>query len=264
MDGRPVSEDFTIDWVDGIGLFTITRPRRLNAATRAVMQGLSAALDEAEGGRARLLIVTGEGERSFCAGTDLAESQGLTPEQVDAKSNFARGLMVRLARSPITSIAALNGLAFGGGLEIAMACTMRVAAAHASVALPEIKLGVLPSYGGTQLLPPLIGRARALDMMMTGRTVPAAEALAIGLVDRVAAEGTPVLDDAMALARLLGGYSATALAALRRCVAAAGDTLTDTGIAVEAEEVARIPHSADAKEGIAAFLEKRPPVFNRA
>jgi len=254
--------DFEIEWLDDVALFRLKRPNRLNAASRAIMHGLSDCFDAAEAGRARFVIVTAAGDRAFCAGTDLKESQSLDAGAVDAKTDFSRALMVRIARSPIISIAAINGLAFGGGLELAMACTFRIAAAHASFALPEIKLGLLPAYAGTQLLPALIGPSRALDIMVTGRTVDAAEALAIGLVNRVLTPGVPVVEEALAMAGRLAAFSADAIDALRRCIDAARPVLGDEGLAVEQREVQRLWHGPDAVEGVRAFLEKRSPLFN--
>jgi enoyl-CoA hydratase len=161
-------------------------------------------------------------------------------------------------------VAALNGLAFGGGLELAMACTFRISTAHALLSLPEIKLGVLPSYGGTQFLPALIGKALALDLALTGRSIPAAEALAIGLINRVASTEKPLLDQALEFARSITNHSRLAVNSLQRCIAAAGAVVTEEGLAVEAAEVHLVEASEDAREGVRAFLEKRPPVFNRS
>ena len=154
--------DYTTDWGETHCILRLTRPSKLNAITLAILDGLEACLDELEKGRARALVIIGEGERAFSSGTDLSESVGLDADANRAKVRRARALFLRLHRSPITSIAALNGLAYGGGLELALACTFRIAAPDARMALPEIKLGVLPAYGGTQLLPAVIGAPRAL------------------------------------------------------------------------------------------------------
>ncbi|GGC61426.1 enoyl-CoA hydratase/isomerase family protein [Chelatococcus reniformis] len=257
------SDDCEIEWLEGGGIFRITRQAKLNAVTRAVLDGLASALTELEGGRGHFLLIHGQGDKAFCAGTDLAEIMQMSDEAAAAKTDLARDLFVRLSRSPVISVAAINGLAYGGGLELAMCSTFRVAAPHVSVSLPEIKLGVLPSYGGTQFLPALVGRARALDMMLTGRSVPAAEALAMGLLDRVVAAGESVLDAAEALARTVTGFSRAAVNGIRRCVEVSGDTVTRAGLDVEAAEARAATASPDAKEGIAAFLEKRRPIFNR-
>lgn len=255
--------DFSIELLPEGALFRIERPAKLNALTRAVMKGLSDCIDTLEAHRARLLIITGRGERAFCAGTDLGELKGLTLDERREKSDASRALLVRLHRSPLLSLAAVNGLAFGGGLELAMACTLRLASAHASFSLPEVKLGLVPAYAGTQLLPALIGKARALDLMLTGRTVDAHEALSIGLIHRLAHPDSDLEGQALAFARDITRWSPTALQAIRNCVHAAGDALTDEGLAVERNEVNTNYNSADAHEGMAAFLEKRTPRFSR-
>ncbi len=245
---------------DGV-VFTITRGRRLNALTRPVLDGLAACLDAHESGDARFIVVTAEGDRAFCAGTDLAELSGLDDTQREAKNGFARDLLLRLSRSRLVSVAAINGLAYGGGLELAMACTLRISAAHARFCLPEIRLGVLPSYGGTQFLPAIVGPARALDLMLTARVLDADEALAMGLVSRLCTDAARLRDDALALARSVTGFSRVAIDGIRAAVAAAGTQPTDEGLAVEARHAAVAMRSDDGREGVAAFLEKRAPVF---
>jgi len=259
---RP-GEAFTIDPLPEGAVFTIERPAKLNALTKPVLEGLAACIDALEAQGARLLVVTGRGERAFCAGTDLAELTGLAMPARMAKTAMARDLLVRLSRSRLTSVAAVNGLAYGGGLELAMACTLRIAAPHAALSLPEVKLGLLPAYAGTQFLPAIVGKARALEIMMTGRAIAAPEALAIGLVHRIADPRTPVLDQALAFGREVVRWSPSALAAIRRCVDAAGAEVTDAGLAAEDAAVRENFDSADAREGVAAFLAKRPAVFGQ-
>jgi enoyl-CoA hydratase len=253
--------DFTIDWQGECAFFRLTRPAKLNAITVAILEGLEACCDQLDSGRGRALIVTGEGDRAFCAGTDLTESASLGAEASRAKSDRARDLVVRIQRSSWTSIAALNGLAYGGGLELALACTFRVASPGVRMALPEIKLGVLPSYAGTQLLPALVGRSRALDLMLTGRAVEAEEAVALGLVDRLAPDPSSVLAEARLLADTVLAHSQFAIDRIRRCVEVAGSVVTDEGLAVEAAAVDEAMASEDAKEGVVAFLQKREPEF---
>jgi enoyl-CoA hydratase len=250
--------DFTIETLPEGALFRIERPAKMNALTRAVVQGLGDCMSDLEQRRARLLVITGAGDRAFCAGTDLGELQGLTLEERMAKSDVARALLVRLHRSKLISVAGMNGLAYGGGLELALACTLRIAAPHVKMSLPEVKLALVPAYAGTQLLPAVIGRARALDMMLTGRAVDASEAHAMGLIHRVAATDSPIANQAIAFGRDITRWSPTAVAAIRACIDAASDTLTDTGLAIEREQVNANYASADAREGMAAFLEKRP------
>lgn len=255
--------DFSIELLPEGALFRIERPAKLNALTRAVMNGLAHCIDQLEAKRARMLVITGSGERAFCAGTDLGELKGLSLDERRTKSDRSRALLVRLHRSPLVSIAAINGLAFGGGLELAMACTLRIAASHATMSLPEVKLALVPAYAGTQLLPALVGKARALEMMLTGRALSADEALAIGLVHRLGQTDTPLTDQALDFAREITRWSPRAIDAIRTCVNAASDEVSDDGLAVETREVNDNYGSADAVEGMAAFLEKRTPNFSR-
>lgn len=261
MTDADESAPFSVTALPEGAVFRIERPAKHNALTRPVLDGLAACLDDLEARRARLLVVTGAGERAFCAGTDLAELQGLSGEARMAKTVMARALLVRLSRSPVVSVAAINGLAYGGGLELAMACTLRIAAPGVSVSLPEVKLGLLPAYAGTQFLPAIVGPARALEIMLTGRPVPVDEARAIGLVHRVAAADPPLLEQAIAFGREVVRYSPTAIAAIRRCVAAAGAQVADAGLAAEDAQVRATFDGPNAREGVAAFLEKRAPRF---
>jgi enoyl-CoA hydratase len=271
------SADFEIEpLVDGC-VFRLTRPAKLNAITKPVLLGLQAVLDQLEPGSARsstesdvapsarspkILLITGSGSKAFCAGTDLAETSASSPSERQAKTALARDILVRLSRSKVLSVAAINGLAFGGGLELAMACTFRVAEPHATFSLPEIKLGLLPAYGGTQFLPPLVGRARAAEIMLTGQVLNASYAHGIGLINRLCEPGRS-LDEARRLAQDITRHSALAIDAIWRCLEASRSTVSDAGLAVEDREVRRVFGSAEAKEGIAAFLEKREARFNR-
>lgn len=252
---------FLIEQFEHGAAFRLNRPHKLNAITQEIKHGLVRCLDELESMNARVLILTGEGERAFCAGTDLAEWASLSADERTASSDLARDFLYRLSRSKVISIAALNGLAFGGGLELAMACTFRVAAPHVEVSLPEIKLGLIPAYAGTQFLTALVGRGRALDMMLTGRKVLASDALAMGLIGRIAEPGVAALEAAKALAAELCALSPVATAAIRESVDAAGDAVSEQGLAVEGNQVRRVAQSEDAQEGVRAFLEKRAARF---
>jgi enoyl-CoA hydratase len=259
--GAGALPEFVVEPLADGAIFRIERPARLNALTRPVLLGLAACIDALEAGGGRLLVVIGAGDRAFCAGTDLTELQGMDGAARMAKTAMARDLLVRLSRSRLVSVAAINGLAYGGGLELAMACTLRLAAPHAAMSLPEVKLGLLPAYGGTQFLPAIVGAARATELMLTGRAVPADEAAAIGLVHRLAAAGVPLAEQALAFGREVTRFSPSAVEGIRRCLAAAGPVVTDAGLALEDEQVRAVFDGPDAREGVAAFLEKRPPVF---
>lgn len=251
----------SVQWLDDGAIFRIERPAKLNAITKPVLLGLAECIDTLEARKLPLLVITGRGEKAFCAGTDLGELQGLTDEQRAAKTVMARDLLVRLSRSRLISVAAINGLAYGGGLELAMACMLRIASPHVRVSLPEIKLGLLPAYAGTQFLPAIVGPARATELMLTGRPVAMPEALNIGLVHRVTDAGADVVDAATAFGREVSGFSPSAIAGIRQCIAASGAQVTDAGLAVEDHFVRAEFGSHNAREGVAAFLEKRPPNF---
>ncbi len=255
------SGDFVLERKGECLLLRFTRPENHNAITLAVIEALEACCDELDGGNGRTLVVTGEGERAFSSGTDLEESAALGAEPSRAKTKRAQDLYLRIHRSPWTSIAAVNGLAYGGGMELALACTFRVACPGARMALPEIKIGVLPAYGGTQFLPAMVGRARALDLMLTGRAVHVEEAVRLGLLDRVAADRDSLLDEAFALADSVLRHSQFAIDRIRRCVDAAGAEISEDGMAVENRAFEEVMVSEDAAEGVTAFFEKRKANF---
>jgi enoyl-CoA hydratase len=227
-----------------------------------MLLGLTATLDELESsGEPAVLIVIGEGEKAFCAGTDLAEIQGLEKGPRMEKNKMARDLFFRVSQSNVVSIAALNGLAYGGGLELAMACHFRLALPHVKLSLPEIKLGLLPAYGGTQFLPALVGKDRAMDMMFTGDPIDAQTGANIGLITRLANADEPLLDQAIKWGEAIAGFSQPAIRAIRECVDASGSSVSEQGLQVEDTQVRKIFDTEDAKEGVAAFLEKRAPNF---
>ncbi len=254
-------EDFRIHDLPEGAVFQLCRPAKLNAITKPILLGLTALLDRLEADGARLLIIIGEGEKAFCAGTDLAETATMPKPHRLEKSAMARALFVRLSRSKLLSVAALNGLAYGGGLELAMACTLRIAKTTVTLSLPEIKLGLLPAYGGTQFLPALVGKSRALELMLTGRVISAREALEMGLIHRISAEDQLILDSALAFGREITRFSQPAIDGIKRCVAAADAQVNNAGLEVEDQVVREVFVNQDADEGVAAFLEKRPPRF---
>lgn len=248
---------FRVEAINGGALFTIDRPEKLNALTRPVVDGLSSCLDRLERDGERLLVITGAGAKAFCAGTDLAEMQGLPMDARLAKNAMVRALLVRMARSSLISVAAINGLALGGGLEVAMACTLRIAVADAQLGLPEVKLGLLPAYAGTQFLPAIAGRALAEDLMLTGRNIGAEEALARGLIHRIIPAGTDAVAAAVALGQEVVCHSPVAVAAIRACMDAAGPQVSDAGLAVEDSYVRSVFAGPEAEAGVEAFLARR-------
>ena len=240
-------------------VITLNRPEALNALSFAIIRDIGAAIDEAAGWDIRALLFTGAGEKAFCAGADIKELMGRSLVAEREGADLGQRVFAKLDRVKAPSIAAINGYAFGGGLELAMACTFRVASSKAKMGLPEIKLGLIPGYGGTQRLPRLVGEARALDMVMTGRTVSADEALAIGLVNRIAERD--VLDAAKALAEEFAGFSLPALALARDAIKRGRDTPLHEGLRIEADLSTLAYRTTDAVEGLTAFVEKRKPQF---
>jgi enoyl-CoA hydratase len=238
----------------GIALVELDSPPA-NALGSAIVEGIGLALDAA--GDARVIVVASAREGFFAAGADIKLMSTVDPDGFTAYGDALRSTLDRLASR--LSIAAVDGLALGGGLELAMACTLRVGGSGAQFGLPEVKLGLIPGAGGTQRLPRLVGRGHALDIMLTARQLDAAEALRIGLIDRLVDAGT-ALEIALALATGLLGSSAAAQAAVIRVVDAAFDLPIEEGKALERDEVGRA-FAGDGREGLAAFIEKRKPVF---
>jgi enoyl-CoA hydratase len=250
-----------LDRKSRVATLTINRPRVLNALDSATFAGIESAFDEIEqDADVRCVIVTGAGERAFCAGADVRELNGLGAE--GALAFMARGqrLFDRIAQSPKPTIAALNGYALGGGLELAMACDIRIAAATATFGQPEITLGSLPGWGGTQRLPLLVGLGRSRELILTGRIIEADEAERIGLVSQVVP--TAELARAVeALAERIASLAPVALALAKDALRQAEGDLA-TGLRLEREHVARTFATEDQQEGTRAFLEKRLPVFH--
>lgn len=240
-------------------LLTLNRPEALNALSFAILREIGQALDTVAGWPVRALIVTSAGGKAFCAGADIKELRDRPLMETKRGAELGQAVFEKVARLPVPSVAAINGFAFGGGLEFALACTFRLATANAKMGLPEIKLGLIPGYGGTQRLPRVVGEARALEMIMTGRTVGAEEAARIGLVNRLV-EGDPV-EAAIAFAREFSGYGLPALAFAREAVSRALDTPIHEGLRIEADLSTLAFSTRDAAEGMAAFSEKRKAEF---
>ena len=251
---------------DDVDILTLNRPEALNALSFAVLREIEARVGEVERGidegKVRALLVAGAGDRAFCAGADVKELTGRTPLEHRRGLRFGQALFERIADLPVPSIALIDGYALGGGLELAMACTFRLATPAARMGLPEIKLGLVPGYGGTQRLPRLVGEANALDIVMTGRMVRAEEGLSMGLVNRIV-EGDPI-EAGLAFAAEITGYSLPALRLAREAVRRALDLPVHEGLEVEADIGALSYQTADAAEGMSAFIEKRAPEFRDA
>jgi enoyl-CoA hydratase len=252
----------TSDRADGkIRVITIDRQTKLNALNAEVLRELRGAFGEARDSAARAVILTGAGEKAFVAGADIGELAEQTPLSGKAHTLAGQAILSEIETFPKPVVAAINGWALGGGLELALACHLRVAAATAKLGLPEVKLGIMPGYGGTQRLPRLVGRGRALELILTGEPIGAEQALAWGLVNRVApaaAETVAVAETLLTpiLARGPVGVR-SALEAVRRGL----DTDLAEGLRIEADLFSILCTTHDMREGTQAFLEKREPRF---
>ena len=245
--------------VEEFALLTLNRPEALNALSFALVRELARAFDEVAAGDARALLITGAGTRAFCAGADIKELIGRPLAEQKRGAEQGQAAFAKLDRLPVPSVAIVNGYAFGGGLELALACTFRLATRNAKMGFPEVKLGLIPGYGGTQRLPRAVGEARALEMILTGRTVDAEEAHRIGLVNRLL-DGDAVAAG-IAFAREFSGYSLPVLGLARDAVRRALDTPVTEGLRIEADLSTLAFQTRDAAEGMAAFIEKRKPSF---
>jgi enoyl-CoA hydratase len=245
--------------VEEFALVRINRVEALNALSFSLVQDLSKKIDEAAESDARALLITGAGEKAFCAGADIGELANRPLIEKKRGAERGQAVFAKLERLPMPSVAIINGYAFGGGLELALACTFRLALPHAKMGLPEIKLGLIPGYGGTQRLPRVIGEARALEMIMTGKSIDAQTALAWGLVSRIVDE-EPVASG-MAFAREFSRHSLPVLGFAREAVMRALDTPVHEGLRIEADLSTLAFQTEDSAEGMDAFMKKRKPAF---
>jgi enoyl-CoA hydratase len=242
----------------GIALLTINRVDKLNALSVAVMDDLEAAFLRArDDARVKAVVLTGAGEKAFVAGADIGQFTHLNALTGEVFARRGQQVFDAIEGMPKVVIAAVNGFALGGGCELAMACHLRVASENARFAQPEVNLGILPGYGGTQRLPRLIGRGRALEMILTGDFVSAQRAYEMGLANMVVPAGEAVTA-AKTLARKIAGKAPRAIEASLRAVYAADGTQAQ-GQAFEAALFGQTSATEDLKEGASAFLNKRPP-----
>ena len=248
--------------IDGpVAMVIIDRVEAHNALNEGIIRQIGEAIDGVARSSARALVFIGAGQKAFCAGADVKDIEGRNATARRAVIAFGQTTFAKLDRLTIPSIAVIHGLALGGGLELAMACTYRVATPTARMGLPEIKLGLIPGYGGTQRLPRLVGAAKAMELLMSGRIIDAAEADRIGLLNAVIAGDNPEQIGREFAGRFVDmGRNATAL--VLEAVDAATHTSLSEGLEVETELVSRALASHEAAEGMAAFLEKRPPRFH--
>ena len=244
-----------------VAVVTVNRPKVLNALNAATIAELGSVFADLKvDDCVRVVILTGAGEKSFVAGADISElaAQSAASAQVVARNGQAAFALIEQLGKPV--IAAVNGFALGGGCELAMACTLRLAADTARFGQPEVNLGLIPGYAGTQRLPRLVGRGVALDLLLTGRMVKADEALAIGLVNRVV-PAADLMTAARALAAELAGKPPRSLEYILTAVNRGVDLTLEAGTDLEAALFGVVSSTSDMREGTSAFLEKRPATF---
>ena len=244
-----------------VRVIAVNRPDKLNALNAATLDALHAAFDAAADDPAvRVVVLTGAGPKAFVAGADIAEMNALTPVQGRDFSLRGTRMMRRVERMPKPVIAMVNGFALGGGLELAMCCHLRIASESAKVGQPEINLGLIPGFGGTQRLLRLAGRAATLELCLTGAPIDAARALQLGIVNRV----VPAADletETMKLAEQLANAAPLALRGMIDCINIGGECGIEEGLEYESAQFGLMFSTQDMREGTAAFLERRKPAF---
>lgn len=247
---------------EGIATITISRPEKLNALNAETIEELGTAVEEALSGDSVCgLIVTGAGEKAFVAGADINELAKVDPIRSVAVARKGQQLFRRLETCGKPSIAAINGFALGGGLELAMACMIRIASENAKMGQPEVKLGIIAGYGGTQRLPQLVGRGRALELLLTGDMIDAAEALRIGLVNKVVPQ-PELLETCRSMMRKMLAAGPVAVALTIQAVDIGLACGIEEGLRYEATAFGLSAATEDRVEGTKAFLEKRPARFS--
>lgn len=242
----------------GILTVTINRPDKLNALNADVMRELDAVLNEIETNpEIKAVILTGAGQKGFVAGADITGFLGLSKEEGQALAKKGQDIFFRIENNRKPVVAAVNGFALGGGCELAMACHFRIASENAKFGQPEVNLGLIPGYGGTQRLVHLIGKGRALELLLSGNMIDAPTALQYGLVNHV----VPQEDLLNKTRSILEVITAKAPLAISKCIAAANAAFTANGYQTEVESFGECFATEDMKEGTSAFLEKRKPSF---
>lgn len=254
-------ETLVTDLSEGVATITVNRPSAMNAMTTATLRELDHAVRTMNGAEeVRAIIITGAGEKAFIAGGDIAMLREMGPAEARELARLAQGVCTVIEQGGTPVIAAVNGYALGGGCELAMSCDIRIAAETARFGQPEVNIGILPGFGGSQRLPRLVGKGRALEMILTGDMIDAQEAYRIGLVNRVV-PATALMATARDLARKLAGKSPLALRLCKEAVMNGMEMDLTQACRYEAELFALSFSTADQKEGMSAFLEKRPARF---
>ncbi|MBL7707709.1 MAG: enoyl-CoA hydratase/isomerase family protein [Chitinophagaceae bacterium] len=244
----------------GVLTVVINRPDKLNALNNTVFEELNKVLDRVyDHKEIKSVIITGAGSKAFVAGADISEFGGLNKTDAMALAKRGQDTFARIENCPKPIIAAVNGFALGGGCELAMSCHFRIASDNAKFGQPEVNLGLIPGYGGTQRLVQLIGKGKAMELLMSGNMIDAAEAKSLGLVNHITA-GTALLDECKKILEVINSKAPLAIAGCIKAANAVYDENKD-GYAVEIEEFGNSFDTDDMKEGTTAFLEKRKPVF---
>lgn len=252
--------NLTLEIADRIATITVNRPDKLNALNDATMAELGTAIDAANANSdVGVVVLTGAG-RAFVAGADISELSSQSPLEAQRRARTGQTVFRRFETSPKPVIAMVNGFALGGGCELAMACHMRIASEKAKFGQPEVKLGIVPGFAGSQRLPRLVGRGTALKLLLTGDMIDATEALRIGLVDEVMPTDQ-LATRVRALADLMLANAPLALAGCIEAVNRGLDSTLDEGSLTESDHFGLLSATEDMREGMTAFLEKRPPVF---
>jgi enoyl-CoA hydratase len=254
-------ENILIALVEGIASITFNRPKALNALNSKLLDELSQALDEiADNSEIRVLVLTGAGDKAFIAGADIKQLATLNALQAKVFAKKGQGVINKIAGLPIPAIAAVNGFALGGGMEMALSCDFIYASESASLGLPETNLGLIPGFGGTQRLSRLIGPNQAKELIYTGKIIPAPQAQAMGLVNHVC-PAESLMDEVTTVAKMMMAKGKVSLRAAKEAVNNGLNTDLATGLKIEQDAFALCMASEDAKEGIQAFIEKRKAIF---
>ncbi|MEA2568980.1 MAG: enoyl-CoA hydratase [Acidobacteriota bacterium] len=254
-------ENVKVEVRDSIAIITIDRPKVLNALNAQTVAEIGEAFEQVRNDDAvRAVILTGGGEKAFVAGADINELATMNP--ITGKETAERGQRVFTAieRFPKPVIAAVNGFALGGGCELALACHLRIASDKAQLGLPEVTLGIIPGYGGTQRMARLLGKGKALELICTGDRIPADEAERIGLVNKIV-PADQLMASAEEMARKMASRGPLAIRAAIEAVTIGSDMPQDAGLVLEATLFGLLASTSDMKEGMAAFLEKRQAKF---
>jgi len=254
-------ENILFEAADGVGVLTFNRPKALNALTTNTLEEVKEVVESIALAREiRVLVLTGAGDKAFVAGADITGFQTLNPLQARHFAELGQEVFFKLEHLPQPVIACVNGFALGGGCEIAMACDFIYASEKARFGQPEVNLGLIPGFGGTQRLARMVGRAKAKELCMTGEAIDAQQARELGLVAKVF-PAEQLLEETLKAAKLLAGKAPGVLRSIKQVINRGLDVDLKTGCAIEAEAFGLCFASQDAQEGVTAFLEKRKPNF---